>query len=319
MGGVGKPPVVVQVNDYDPWGLDINSFLKNNQDNFKYSDKEQYKEFGLDWYDFGARMYDAPIGRWHAVDALADISRRFSPYVYGNNNPMRFIDPSGMASEEVKDFSYSDGYSNLSARNSTGSVGFSGAYDDDKPNPKKTAANTNTIESNNNVKLKETSFKNDPVVLGGITAVTVLLADDVTGIGVADDVAIPVVIGGVVTYVAVKYLQEKMSKEIDRILTKAAGPQGAVYELRVRKSGTYKDVRGNEVTLNAGDIWKYGETTIGQQRYSSDKLESMVPGGVTRKDIYYGNQVQIKVMEKYLIYGHYFNHGELPPGNKYFR
>ena len=88
---------VVQRTDYYPSGLPFPNMYQPDVQKFKFSNAEFDTMHGLNWYDFGARMLDPVIMRWHVPDLLAEKYYAISPYVYCMNNPIRYFDPNGMS------------------------------------------------------------------------------------------------------------------------------------------------------------------------------------------------------------------------------
>ena len=135
---------ITQANSYGIFGENLTtlSYLKQSWkgDKFKFTGKEELSE--TDYTDFGARLYDNLVPRFITIDPLAEIARRFSPYTYANDNPVRFIDPDGMATDDgdtytTKDNNGNDVYNDVNSQKVVGYGGKSGAVDDDKDKGKK--------------------------------------------------------------------------------------------------------------------------------------------------------------------------------------
>ena len=90
---INKDGGVVETNHYYPFGGVFAS--TGNVQPYKYNGKELDTKKGLNWYDYGARHYDATLGRWFVVDPLAEKYYAWSSYNYCLNNPIGNIDPDG--------------------------------------------------------------------------------------------------------------------------------------------------------------------------------------------------------------------------------
>ncbi|WP_243721238.1 DUF6443 domain-containing protein, partial [Aquimarina spinulae] len=95
---------IVQEKNYYPFGMThsgYNTTLRGRNHNYGFGNKEEQDELSLAWLDFGARNYDASLGRWMNIDPLAEEFYTYSPYNAMMNDPIGYIDPDGRSAEWV--------------------------------------------------------------------------------------------------------------------------------------------------------------------------------------------------------------------------
>jgi RHS repeat-associated protein len=94
----GSAIQVLQENHYYPFGMEMRGswITQSGTENaYQYNGKELNEDFSLNWSDYGARWYDASVGRWNAIDPSATLYYPYSPYCYVVNRPLNAIDPDG--------------------------------------------------------------------------------------------------------------------------------------------------------------------------------------------------------------------------------
>jgi len=101
--GLGSVKVIVNTSgnrvahtDLYPFGFEMPGRVQCQSGpdcRYKFTGKERDSETQYDY--FGARYYDARIGRWLSIDPLAHKAPDITPYHYCHNDPLCRIDPDG--------------------------------------------------------------------------------------------------------------------------------------------------------------------------------------------------------------------------------
>ena len=94
---------LMQIHSYYPFGMlhegNWNGTTNTTALEYGFGGKELNEDLGLNWMDFGGRWYMADLCRWGQVDPLAEQGYSRTPYHYVRNNPLAFVDPTGLGED----------------------------------------------------------------------------------------------------------------------------------------------------------------------------------------------------------------------------
>jgi hypothetical protein len=243
-----------------------------------------------------ARYYDPVIGRFYSNDPIGfrDV-HSFNRYAYANNNPYKYVDPTGMSSktrmgkefEQKRRCQLEGGCGSGSGGSSTrnGSSGKGAAYG---------------------------------AVAGGMVGVLVSAGCDIVTAGVCT-LGNPAILGGSIALGAVTGAAiERAYSQLDTLISKmiSEGPTEFQYALVANASGFYPNVRGGTTFLNAGDVYKYGTTYDLAGRYPMSELIGL---NVSIIKQFEGTKSETLVAEKIQLIGYAVSNLRLPPGNRIFK
>lgn len=93
---------LIAAYDYDAWGYSLREWKSGDDTKYRFTGKERDNETNYDY--FGARYYDARIGRWGGVEPFLDKNISKSTYAYSSLNPISRLDLNGL-----NDFYYYSG------------------------------------------------------------------------------------------------------------------------------------------------------------------------------------------------------------------
>ena len=88
---------VSEISSFYPFGMrhEGSNVRVNETCDYLYNNQELNTDFGLNWYDYGNRSLDPTTGQFTSIDRFAGKYASMTPYQYGANNPIKFIDVNG--------------------------------------------------------------------------------------------------------------------------------------------------------------------------------------------------------------------------------